>query len=372
MKVLIAGDFCPMNRVAQLISNKKYDEIFGDIKQITALSDFSVVNFECPIVIGESKPIEKCGPSLKCAPDAVGAIKWAGFDCVTLANNHFLDYGAKGVNDTIETLQVYHLDYVGGGTNIGDASNVLYKNIQGKSLAIINCCEHEFSIATESTPGANPLSITKQYYAIKEAKSQADYLIVIVHGGSEMYQLPSPRMKECYRFFVDAGADVVVNHHQHCFSGYEVYNGCPIFYGLGNFCFDWSGKRNSIWNIGYMVSITFDDDISFSLVPYSQGDDAPGVAVLKNTDSFLDDIEKLNWIIRDERLLRDYYNNYLIQESRKYIFCFEPFYNRLTRKLFDKGLIPSFIKKRRPALLNFIGNESHYDKVLMTIKETRK
>jgi poly-gamma-glutamate synthesis protein (capsule biosynthesis protein) len=53
-------------------------------------------------------------------------------------------------------------------------------------------------------------------------------------------------MVETYRFFIEAGADAVVNHHQHCICGYEVYKGKPIFYGLGNFCFDWAKRSTSL------------------------------------------------------------------------------------------------------------------------------
>ena len=52
---------------------------------------------------------------------------------------------------------------------------------------------------------------------------------------------------------MDIGADVVVNCHQHCFSGCEIYNGKHIFYGLGNFFFDWPERRNGMWNKGYML-----------------------------------------------------------------------------------------------------------------------
>ena len=97
----------------------------------------------------------------------------------------------------------------------------MYKRKDGETLAIINCCEHEFSIADDDSAGANPLNPIQQYYKIKEARLNADYVLVIVHGGHEMYQLPSLRMVDTYRFFIDAGADAVVNHHQHCFSGYE-------------------------------------------------------------------------------------------------------------------------------------------------------
>ena len=54
-------------------------------------------------------------------------------------------------------------------------------------------------------------------------------MFLILHGGIEHYQLPSPRMKKWYRHIIDLGASAIVNHHQHCFSGYELYNGKPIF-----------------------------------------------------------------------------------------------------------------------------------------------
>lgn len=84
---------------------------------------------------------------------------------------------------------------------------------------------------------------------------------MIVHGGVEHHQYPTKRMVQTYRFFVDAGADAVINHHQHCPCGYEIYNGKPIYYGLGNFCFDWDGKRDSMWNVGYMVALNVDRNI---------------------------------------------------------------------------------------------------------------
>ena len=59
---------------------------------------------------------------------------------------------------------------------------------------------------------------------------------MIVHGGHECYNLPSPRMQKQYLFYADQGADIVVGHHTHCISGYEVYKGVPIYYSLGNFC----------------------------------------------------------------------------------------------------------------------------------------
>lgn len=162
---------------------------------------------------------------------AVDAVKYAGFDVCTLANNHILDYGTTCCLDTKRLLEEDGIKTVGIGENLSRAADILYLKKENETLAIINCCEHEFSIATEETAGANPLNPIQQYYKIQEARQSADYVLVIVHGGHEYYQLPSPRMKETYRFFIDAGADAVINHHQHCYSGYEEYKGKPIFMG---------------------------------------------------------------------------------------------------------------------------------------------
>ena len=150
---------------------------------------------------------------------------------------------------------------------------MLYKQIGKETLAIVNCCEHESSIASDEHGGSNPLNPIAQYYAIQEAKKKADYVLVIMHGGVEHYQLPTPRMRETYRFFIDARADAVINHHQHCYSGYEIYQGKPIFYGLGNLCFDRSDKRGSIWDEGYLVELSFANSlITHRIIPYHQCD----------------------------------------------------------------------------------------------------
>lgn len=125
--------------------------------------------------------------------------------------------------------------------------------------------------------------MVKQYYDIKEVRSKADYVIVIIYGGVELFWLPTRRMIETYRFFIDAGADAILNHHQHCCSDYEVYNGKPIFYGLGNFCFD-VPNSDYRWTSGYMVEIEFKKSgiIDFAIIPYRQCTEDACVLSLKN------------------------------------------------------------------------------------------
>lgn len=71
MKVLVAGDFCPQDRVAALLKSSDADSVFEEIKDILSTVDFSIVNLECPIADNEDKPILKCGPNLKCSSEAI-------------------------------------------------------------------------------------------------------------------------------------------------------------------------------------------------------------------------------------------------------------------------------------------------------------
>ena len=372
MKVLVAGDFAPRARLANQIEEKRYSDVFPEnLREVIKSVDFSFVNFESPIVEDTYKPIPKCGPNLHCTPEAAEAIKFAGFTGVTMANNHILDFGTNGLHKSVACCKGQGLDVVGVGDNLKDAEEILYIEKDGKTLAVINCCEHEFSIATETSAGANPLNPVRQYYAIQKAKDKADYLLVIVHGGHEMFQLPSPRMVETYRFFIDAGADAVVNHHQHCYSGYEIYNGKPIFYGLGNFCFDEEGQRNCSWNEGYMVVVDFTDAVvRYELYPYTQCDGKAAVTLMTDKAVFTRTIDAINCIVKDPLLLKEKCALYYMSTMKTFNAMLQPYDNRVLNKLFRMGLLPSlFSKRKKIRVLNYINCESHYDKFVFALKQ---
>lgn len=371
INILIAGDFSPRRRLEKLILEKRYSEIFAEVKQHTSLVDYSIVNFETTVISGEGTPIKKTGPNLKCSKNAIEAIKYAGFDCVALANNHFYDYGDEGVKDTLITCKENNIDYVGGGENITEAEKILYKKIKGKIFAFINFCESEWSIATLKSGGAAPLNPIHNFHQIRNARELADYVIVIVHGGVEEYELPTPRMKETYRFFVDAGADAVINHHQHCFSGYEIYNNKPIFYGLGNFCFDWVTQSVGWWEEGFIVVLEFSNQIGFSIHPYVQCHKEASVIFMKDTSLFDEKIARLNSIIGDDDRLGECFNNIAISKYSRYSDLLEPYSNRYFKFLYSKNLLPSLVSvKQKKILLNMVRCESHRDLLMKVLQES--
>ena len=96
-----------------------------------------------------------------------------------------MDYGERGLIDTLNTCDKNNIHYVGVGENSGEASKPLYLKIKETKIAIMNFCENEWSIASKNSSGANPLNPIKNYYQIKEAKEKADFVLVIVHGGHE-------------------------------------------------------------------------------------------------------------------------------------------------------------------------------------------
>ena len=363
MKVIVAGDYAPCGRLA-LKTRKRDFSFLSDIKPIIEDSDYSIVNLECPVSNAVAKPISKVGPCLRCDTLGVEALQWAGFKCVTLANNHFYDYGEHGVKETIEICNRLGIDTVGGGRSFEEASRVLYKEIKGHTLAIINCCEHEFSLASRGKGGSNPLDPVRIYYDIQFAKNRADYVIVIVHGGHEHFQLPSIRMVDLYHFFIDVGADAVLNHHQHCFSGYEFYKNKPVYYGLGNFCFDGSGiKTDSHWYTGYLVQLSLEEGIvSASIMPYCQCANDDLKVELSDDDTLKNSVEAISRIINDRDSLQRQIDEYYLRSLHDYSVVLSPINNRFLRAAQYRHLLPVVLSKKYLLRLeDFFMCESHRD-----------
>lgn len=373
IKILISGDFCPIYRVEQLALNGSYDKIYNDFINVLEDNDFNITNLECPLYNG-SGAIPKTGPNLKVNESLVKSLVYGKFHLVTLANNHLMDFGYNGLKSTLEVCKRENIATVGAGYNLAEAHIPFYKMIKGKRIAILNFAENEFSTTQDERPGANPLNPITNFYDIKEARSKADFVFVIVHGGHEHYQLPSPRMQETYRFFINAGADAVIGHHTHCFSGYEMYQGKPIFYSLGNFIFDWFKRNNSVWNEGYAVEFNIkNSDLTFKLHPYIQGDQQAGVRLMKEHEmkTFHDQLAILNSIIGDPIKLKMKFTEFCLSRKQNYLSYLEPYSNSYLSSLYLKGLLPSFVTAQKKKLfLNITRCEAHRDILLkiLTIK----
>ncbi len=375
VKVLIAGDYCPKDRVAKQIEDGNFHYVLGEVKPIAEDADFAIVNFETTVFVEGEKPIKKCGPNISCNSKAIDALRYAGFDCVTLANNHFADFGDICVGETLRQLDNKGLGRVGGGNNLYEALQILYKEINGERFAFLNYCEEEFSIATAEHGGSAPFDMSFVVPHVLEARKNSDYVIVIIHGGKEFYQLPTPRMKRAYRALVDIGADAVVNHHQHCYSGFEVYKDRPIFYGLGNFCFDFRNKKDEMWNEGYLVQLIIGDGLGFEIIPYKQCNGDATIELMNDEEKvcMLNKVMNLNAIIADDSLLEKEYQQFSQTFFRSMRMSLTPYTNRYLYSLCLRRLLPGFIsKKRKLTLVDYVNCESWRDIFLQYLKSDER
>lgn len=371
INILITGDYCPIHRMRRYSEENSFEKIFNDFLPEIQKADFSITNFETPATLSE-KAIQKTGPALRVSPKSIETVKRAGFDLLTLANNHIMDYGSVGLNDTIAACNQFGISYVGVGATNLEAREPFFVTIKEKKFAFINIAENEFGTTLDNTPGAAPLSVIQNFKDINKAKESADFVIVIVHGGHEMYSLPSPRMVETYRFFVESGADAVVGHHTHCVSGFEFFKGKPIFYSLGNFVFDSLSNRSGIWTEGLGVCLKFNDkNIDFDLIPFCQNNEKEGVRIMSDEEqkAFKDKLDNLNEIIANEDLLKAKFEQYCGKVNRMYSSYLEPHRNKWIHALRSRGWIPPFLSKyKRTLFLNLIRCEAHRDVTLEILK----
>lgn len=364
VNLIIAGDFVFLQESKHLDENS-YESRFSDIKTIVENSDYSIVNLESPVIKGQPTPINKLGPNLYSDSKAFSLLRFLGFKGVTLANNHFFDQGDQGVYDTINDCNKYGIAYFGGGYNISDASQTKIITVKDKQIAIINCCEKEFSVATDKHGGSNPLNPIAQYYAISEARKQADYVIVIVHGGIEHFQYPTIRMQETYRFFIDAGATAVINHHQHCYSGYEIYNNSPIIYGLGNFFFPRTKYSNTFWNKGYLVRLILSNNTDIEIIPYNQCSDGVNISLLNTAEREIFDSKMANLchVIAEHDELERVNVEFMDKSLCAYDWIFQSYKNKYLRALANKGILPKLLSQTKlDEVISLINCQAHFDR----------
>ena len=218
-------------------------------------SSISIANLETPIISSEqlASPRMKAGPTIRGWSKSLEKTKeWREeLQCLTLANNHTMDYGAIGLQETIRTCRNNGIKTIGAGKNLAVAEAPAIFDIADIRVGIISCCETQFGIAGLSRAGTAPFT-SRIYQAIKCLKIQVDFVVVSVHGAAEMSPWPSPYWQDKLRSLVDVGANLIHGHHAHVPQGYEVYKHGLIFYGLGNFLVNplkWEGQDNTLWSI---------------------------------------------------------------------------------------------------------------------------
>ena len=215
MEILIGADLVPTQSNWKEFAAGDIRSLLGDeLCSLLAGADFRVFNLEAPLT-DEEHPIAKCGPNLRIPTDTAPGLKAIGVDLVTIANNHILDQGEQGILSTISTLRSCGIACIGAGLTPQEAAKPYILEKDGMRVGFYPCAEHEFSIVTEKSAGANPFDPLWSLDHIQELKAQCDYVIVLYHGGKEEYRYPSPELQKVGRRIAEKGADLVLCQHSH-------------------------------------------------------------------------------------------------------------------------------------------------------------
>jgi len=242
VKVFLVGDIM-LDRGVEWYIRQNNDWRFPFLKIADELKKADLVfgNLEGPI----SDKGERVGSiySFRADPKVIEGLTYAGFDILSLANNHMLDYQRVALEDTMARLKENGIDYIGAGLNREEAFSVKIKEIKGTKIGFLGYTNlgPEVWSAGEDYAGVAWISwddIERIKEDIKRAKEKVDVLIISLHAGQEYSEELTVFQKSFVQNVIEAGADLVVGHHPHVVQQFIKHKHGWIAYSLGNFVFD--------------------------------------------------------------------------------------------------------------------------------------
>ncbi|MFC3787293.1 CapA family protein [Paenibacillus sp. GCM10012307] len=249
-EVLLAfvGDILLAGSVQKKLDEEGFDYPYAKSLSYLADADLTAGNLESPFTT-RGTPAEGKQFVFKGKPESLPALKEAGFDVVTLANNHTLDMGVEGLLDTMKHLDKAGIPYVGAGNNDTEAFAPVILESKGIKVAYIGISRVvpnvEWKAEKYRAGVAETYDTTRAKAAIERAKQEADLVVVMVHWGVERADHPENYQRNFAREYIDAGADLVIGSHPHVLQGFEQYKGKWIAYSMGNFIFNMTSNEKS-------------------------------------------------------------------------------------------------------------------------------
>lgn len=349
MKLLFGADLVPSRITQKSFIDKDHKTVWGNIDTVVKEYDRFVVNLECALT-REQNGIRKFGPCIKADPLCADSMKEFGVTDAMLANNHVFDFGIKGFLDTMENLDRVGISYSGVGKNDEDSRKAHYIEDESVKVAIINVCEHEYSYALADRMGTNPYVPFKTMRDIKEAKKNADHVIVVYHGGKEHSKYPSPRLLEHMREMVLSGASVVLTQHSHCIGCAEEYEGGYIVYGQGNLNFVDPAKRET-WKTALMVGVeATKDSLKVNYYPIYQKDTGMELATGDKAKEIMDGFYARNEELKNGEWIKGW-NDFVKEISSMYTYMLSPQY----------AIDFNSEDQAKQVVAHFIDCEAHFD-----------
>ena len=267
LKIIAVGDIMLDGTARPVLSENGYDHPFVQMRKYFDGAHVVFGNLEGPLTT-RGKPEQEKTYVFRSPPDKVGqALKNAGFNVVSLANNHTLDYGAEGLAETLQALDTVGIAYAGAGMNLQDARRPVILQAAGKRVALLaySLTLPENFYAGRNTPGTAFGHEAFVRADVEAARRQADVVVVSFHWGQEGKTTLREYQTRLGRLAIDAGAVAVIGHHPHILQGIERYKDGVILYSLGNFTF---GSYSNQAKVSAVAELNFDGDRLASLRLY--------------------------------------------------------------------------------------------------------
>ena len=254
--VTLTGDILLDRGVRQVVEQKGMDHLFSaGIDSLFQHSDAVVGNLECPATKIHAPVFKQY--IFRAEPEWLNDLKRHGLTHLNLANNHSIDQGRKGLIDTKQNILQAGLIPIGAGQNQEEAAKPILLTEKPRKVWLIAslqlALENFARLPDQPCVSQQSIDMLCQRIALMKQEDPGCYIIVSLHWGWENHVEVVPRQRYDAHQLIDAGADCLVCHHTHTRQPNEIYQGKPIFYGLGNFIFDSQKDLNSH---GAMVRLT--------------------------------------------------------------------------------------------------------------------
>jgi len=330
---IMMGDapICIGHGVGSIIRKRGSRYLFESVAPLLRQGDIMFGNLEAVLSNKGAAETSLKSLQLRAVPTSVEGLKFAGFNVLSLANNHIMEHGMKALNETVELLSRNGIISVRPKRDTGESDATV---IQKGSLSIgfLAYC-YVPSKSADQTTGCSA-DRARLLDAVGEVANDVDNVIVSLHWGEEFIERPSPSQIKFARRLVDCGAHLVLGHHPHVLQGVERYKQGLIAYSLGNFVFDmWQAKMRESMILCCQLSKHGVEE--FELMPAFIGDDyAPVILEGEQKGKLLSKLSRLSRAISGEDL-SDFemkMQKYRIEAAR----CREQ-YRKELRKYFAKN-----------------------------------
>lgn len=374
IQLIIGGDLVPTQSNIDLFNKADINSLLGEgLLSLWNSADMRIFNLEVPLTDNED-PIAKCGPNLIAPTCAVKGIKALNPSLLNLANNHIFDQGEQGLKSTENILNKKEIPFIGVGDNIFESITPYIFQSDGLNIGVYACAEHEFTIATENTPGANPFDPLESLDHIHNLKDECDYVIVLYHGGKEHYRYPSPYLQKACRKMVQKGANLVVCQHSHCIGCFEKYEDSTIIYGQGNFLFDYS--ESEFWKTSLLMKVNINDGLLVEYIPIVKKGNSVRLASGQVADDIQAAFQHRSNEILQEGFIEEQYRKFAQDNMQNYLRSFSGFgkwLSRIDRRLLNGILMKKkYNEKQLLTIQNSIECEAHRELIITGFKNREK